>query len=262
MTVVIETGSTDQNNPLALYENVFESGTVTVSSEATDGDGLNAIEDSTFDYWTPSAVPANIAVDCGSAVECDCVGIASHTAGTAGTTVKVQSSDDGATWTTRLTFEPADNTTMMGIFPVVSARYWRVLQEDAIASLGVIKLGKSLVFPGGVLSGHIAINHSQRVDLLNNMSMKGQFLGNRIISLGAETEINFGLVETDFVDTDMADFEAHYNSGRTFFFASSLFAWPDDFGYCWRSDSELRPSYEEGGTLTNLNMGVSVFVEQ
>jgi hypothetical protein len=139
-----------------------------------------------------------------------------------------------------------------------------VLITDEVASFGVIKLGKRLVIPGGVLSGHVGINHANRVDLLNNTSIRGQFLGNRIIRLGAETNINFGLVERSFVDNDMLMFESHYNSGRTFFYAGSPLNYPEDYGYCWRPEggSELRPSYEEGGDLMQLDMDVSVYVEQ
>ena len=264
MSVDIEEGTLFSNMPLVLYESIFETGTVTWSSQDTDGFALNAIEDTTFDFWTPTAVPAWVAVDYGSAVRCDCAGIASHTVGSVGATVEVQSSTDNSVWTTQATVSPTDDATILTVFPSVSARYWRIYVTGDIPSIGVIKLGERLIFPSGVLSGHVGINHANNIELLTNMSMGGQYLGNRVNRVGASTNIDFGLIETDFVENDMAEFEAHYNSGRTFFFASSPLGYPEDYGYCWRSSSndELRPSYDEGGELMALSMGVSVYVEQ
>ena len=186
MSVEIEAGATDTANANVLYQNIFEDGTVTVSSETSDGDGLNAIEDTTFDFWTPASVPAHIHVDYGEDVECDCMGIASHTAGTEGTTILVQHSDNDADWTTIASVSPLTDDTIFVIFPTTEARYWRIRQTDAVCSIGVIKLGKRLVFPSGVISGHIGINHSSRVELLTpNVSQQGQFLGTRIKRIGA-----------------------------------------------------------------------------
>ena len=118
------------------------------------------------------------------------------------------------------------------------------------------------MFPSGVLSGHTSVGHSNRVELMANVSQQGQFLGTRIKRIGARVSINFGQIETDFVDNDMAVFEAHFNSGRTFFYAGSPTDWPDDYGYCWRGGSELRPSYVEGGELSQVDMEADFYVEQ
>jgi hypothetical protein len=262
MSIQVETGASNSDNPKLLFENIFESGTVTFSSQAADGQGLNAIEDSTFDFWTPTALNGVMQVDYGSAVAVDCIGIAAHDAGTNGSTIAVQSSADGTTWSaSRITFEPLTDETLMGIFPEVSARYWRVLISDVVCSLGVVKLGKAISIPNGVISGHIGISHSKRVDLLTNISTGGQYLRTRVKRIGADASINFGLLETDFVENTMATFESHYNSGRTFFYAGAPVSFPNDYGYCWRSGSEMRPGYQEGGTLMDVELDVSVYVE-
>jgi hypothetical protein len=264
MTMVLSSAAQSPTLPTILFNNVFEQGIVTVSSETPDGFGANALEDTTFDFWRPASVPAQITVDAGVPVSCDCLGIAAHDLGMSGSIVRVQSSDDNATWTNRLSFSPLTDQTIIGIFALVTARYWRVRIEGFVASIGVIKLGRRVIIPTGVLSGHTAINHSHNVELLTNTSIKGQFLGNRIERIGASASINFGLIETDFVENQLATFERHYNSGRTFFFASSPFKYPKDIGYCWRGggSGELRPAYEEGGTLMQVNMDVDCYVEQ
>lgn len=262
MTIQIETGAADTNVATMLYQNVFEDGTVTVSSETTDGAGLNSVEDTTFDFWTPAGVPANLDIDYGDDVECDCLGIAAHTAGTDGATIEVQYSDDDVIYTTAATIDPLTDDTIMVIFPAVSARYWRVRVTSAVCSIGVVKLGKRLVMPCGVLTGGVPVNHSEIVELMTNTSVRGQYLGTRIKRVGAEINPNFGLIDADFVDNYMSVFEAHFNSGRTFFYAGSPSEWPNDYGYGWRNGGELRPSTEEGGTMYSVSMGMGLYVEQ
>lgn len=262
MSIQVETGASNSDNPKLLFDNILERGTVTFTTQAADGQGLNALEDSTFDFWTPTALNGIMELDYGSAVSADCIGIAAHTAGTNGSVVFVRSSSDAITWSDPLiTFDPLTDETLMGVFPEVTARYWRVVISDAICSLGVVKLGKAITIPTGVISGHIGISHSKRVDLLTNISAGGQYLRTRVKRIGAEASINFGLLETDFVENTMATFEEHYNSGRTFFYAGAPVTFPNDYGYCWRSGSEMRPGYQEGGTLMNVELDVSVYVE-
>lgn len=264
MTIQIETGATDRKKPLILYQNIFETGTVTVSSETSDGDGANALEDTTFDFWTAGDASASISVDYGSAVECDCFAIAAHTLGTVGATVSVSSSDDGVTYSSALAeVTPTDDETIIAVFFPVTARYWRISITDGPSSIGVLKLGRHLLIDGGVINGHVSIAHAKKIELLNSTSIGGQYLGNRIKRIGANTTIDFGFLDSDFVDTTMREFEDHYNSGRTFFFAANPAFMPDNIGYCWRPEGagELRPSYEEGGELMSVSMEVSAYVE-
>lgn len=263
MTVEIEVGAAHTGKPLLLYDSVFENGTVTVSSETPDGEGANALEDTTFDFWTPADATASITVDCGSAVECDCLGVAAHTLGTEGASIQVRGSSDGSAWVTISSVSPMVDDTIVSIFPAVSYRYWQVQVTGGPASIGVVKLGKRLIIDGGVISGHVSIDHGAKVELLNSTSIGGQFLGNRIKRVGAETSIDFGLLDRDFVDNVMAAFEAHYNSGRTFFFSAHPTFMPENIGYCWRPErgGELSPTYEEGGELMSVSMDVSAYVD-
>lgn len=262
MTMIIETGALNTTGASLLYNNILANGTLTASTVATDGAAANAVDEATWDFWTPTAVPAWLRVDYGSAVECDGAGIAAHTLASVGATVNIQSSTDNAAWTTRATAVPLTNEAIFFCFPPVTARYWRVYVTGAVASIGVAFIGKRLAFPSGVLSGHIAINNAVRVTLLNSTSVSGQLIKNRIVRRGAETTINFGLVETSFADGLFAAFKVWYNEGGTFFYAGSPSRWPNDMGYCWRPEGagEITPSYTEGGTLSELSMEVSAYV--
>ena len=262
MTIVIAANTPSTEKPTLLIENILTEGDLTVSSETSDGAGLNALSDTTFDFWTPSATNARLDVDMGEAVTCDAVGIAAHTLGTDGASFRVRSSNTGFTdLTTRIDHSPLTDDTIIGLFQSVSARYWRFQIYNGPASIGVVKIGKRVIVPTGVLLGHVGANHGERIELLSNDSINGQFLGTRVIRRSAEINIDFGLVSKEFVENDLAMFEYNYNQGRTFFYAGSPANLPNDIGYCKRpsASQELRPNYE-GGDLMQLDFEAQVYV--
>lgn len=261
MTIEIETGADNQVNTSIVYTSVFDDGTVTVSDETSDGPGLNALEDTTNDYWEPGTTSdAYITVDCGDDYECDGYGIAAHTMGTVGATYVIESSPDNSTWTARATGSPLTDETIFGLFPAASERYWRIGVSGGLCLIGVVKLGKRLVFPTAPLIGHVGSSHAKRIEFMRNKSIGGHFIGNRIIRTGGEMTINMGLVDRSFVENDMAVFETWFDEARGFFYAGDPTELPDDVAYCMRSGGEIRPSYSEGGDLMPISMDVDFYV--
>lgn len=262
MTIEIASGTPSLEKPTMLADNLFTQGTFSVTSETSDGSGANALSDGTFDYWTGSAEIYAAIVDMGTDTEADAVGIAAHTCGTDGVVLRVQTSPDNTTWTTRLTITPTDDSTIMGVWPVVSSRYWRVqVFSGGPTSIGVLKLGKRIVIPSGVSLGYVSIDHAQRIDLLSNDSMNGQFLGTRVERRSGDVSLDMGLVPRSFIEGDFAEFEIMYNEGRTFFYCGSPSNLPLDTGYCKRpaNGQEIRPSHV-GGDLMQLQFGAQVYV--
>jgi hypothetical protein len=261
MTIQIATDTPETEKPTLLIGNIFAQGTVTASATIPDGPFGNATSDSTFDFWTPSEATATAEVDMGAPVFCDALGIAAHTLGTVGATVEVQRSADGIAWTTVVAVTPTNDSAIVAIWPEVSARYWRLRVISGPASIGVVKLGSRIIIPSGVALGHVSVNHAERIELLSNDSIDGQFLNTRVIRKSGETTLDFGLVSQSFIDEDMADFERLYNEGRTFFYAGSPANLPLDVGYCKRpmGASEMRPFYE-GGEFMQLDFEAQIYV--
>lgn len=262
MPVVIEGVPSNLDVVNILRDNIFTSGTVTWSSQATGFAALNATEDETWNSWRPTSVPANLVCDMGSGRECNCAGIAAHTLGSSGATVLVQYSSDNSTWTTAISYAPLTDEDIMLFWEQLAARYWRVRITGAIANIGVVFVGNRLVFPATVLSGHKPLHHSKRVELLSNSSMTGQFLGNRRVKASAQTNVNLGLLDRAWVEGNLATFEAHYNDGRTFFYCSDPTNAPKDFGYCRRPQDadEMNITWEEGDILAQVDFEVEAFV--
>jgi hypothetical protein len=126
MTIKIENTPTSQDSlPTILWNNIFASGTLTASSEATDYPKENAVSEATYDAWKPATLPASLSIDKGVATAVDSFAVVAHDLGTKGLTVSLQSSTDSTTWTTRCVVSPSNNTSILGLFPSVSARYWR-----------------------------------------------------------------------------------------------------------------------------------------
>lgn len=263
MTLIIQSGATETNVINVLYSSVFETGVLTGSNETEGYVAANVIDDATWNGWRPSEVPANVRTDCTVDVICDMAGIAAHDMATSGAGFRVQYSADTFTWTTVSdTVYPLTNDDIFVCFPQASARYWRVEIVGAICTVGVIKLGKKLAFPCAPIEGHKPLHHARKVEMLSNKSMGGNFLGNRPVSIGAETSVNIGMVDRDWAENDLAAFEWHYNTGRAFFYCGSPSDTAKDRGYCRREGgmNEMSVTWVEGDLMADVSFELASHV--
>ena len=260
--MIISDDAYDKNKPCVLYDNLMAQGVFISSSTASGYNVLNAVSGTTWDFWKPASA-GNFAcrVDTGSAHEADCAFIDAHNI--VGD-VRVQGSTDDVTWVAVTeTVTVSDGNPIMFIWRGVSYRYWRFEFDCDIApEIGVLMMGKRLVFLQGVDVSHTSIQHSQQFELLGGNSLSGQFTGQKIIKRSASVEVVFPLLDAAWVDTTLVDFEYHYNSGQPFAFATMPAKYPKDMGYCQRPEgaSELRPSYYEGGLYEEFTMALGVYV--
>jgi hypothetical protein len=127
MTIFIQNAPTATDQlPTIIYDNLFSSGTLTASTEAVDYPKENAVSENTTKSWQPTTLPATLTIDKTIPVSADCFALVAHNCGTKGNAVFLESSSDNVTWTTRCLVTPNDDTTLMGLFTSVSARYWRL----------------------------------------------------------------------------------------------------------------------------------------
>lgn len=264
MTIRIENTPTDTDSlPTILFNNLFLSGTLAASSEATGYPKENAVSENTNKSWKPSSLPATLSVDLGSSRAVDSFALVAHNCGTNANTVELQSSPDNSTWTTRCTVTPTDDTTILGLFNSVSARYWRIRISNGTApNIGVAMIGVRFTFPAGVRAPYTPIWLSQTYELLVGETLGGQFLGNRIIRKGAGTAINLVAVERTFAENNLLPFREHYNLGKAFVWAAGPSIFTKDVGYVWRtSNSVMAPTFDENGSWMSVSMEVSAYGE-
>lgn len=253
--------STDKS-PVILWDNLFTQGTLSASSEATDGEKENATDENTFDYWTPSSLPANLTVTLGSATTAAYAGIAAHNLGTNGNTLSVEY-NDGVDWVELASITPSDDTTIMLAFDETSSDQFRFYISGGTApSIGVAFIGDGLRFDSGILPGYTPLYMSDNVELLKSQSLDGQFITNRVNRRGANSSFDLNILERSFVEgATFQNFRKHYNDGKTFFFASNPSELEDDVAYCWRQDGgEIKPTFANDGIFYNTRLSLEAYI--
>jgi hypothetical protein len=263
MSIVIVSGAQGTSGANLLYRNLFLEGTLSAVAESAANPVENALSGETWDYWSQSSAGGELRIDLGSARTCDGFGISSHDAGTKGSRIVLAYSTDEISYPTAASHTPTDDSTIFIAFPPITARYWVISVQLAICNIGVAILGQRLQFPSGVLTGHTSMHNAKKSKLMNTTTVSGQHRNNRITRMGIEGKIDFGLVATSFGDGAFQEFKDHYNAGKIFFYAGSPLNYPKDTALCWRPEAagDISPSYQEGGTLMDLSMEVSAFVD-
>lgn len=261
--IYIESGAANTDVPVILYENLFAEGTLSGVADP-DFPVENAVTGTTWDYWMPdSSSLRGIIVDLGSSEFANCAFIDAHDMATVGASFRVQVSTDGATWVNASNlYTPSDNSPIMVLFSGQSSRYWRIYQIDGPAKVGVVMLGTKLPFEYGV-TDMVSFRHGQRVEVMGGNSIGGQFLGQKIRRKGGGTTLEFPWLTANWVNNDMAMFEAHYNDGKPFGMALRPNHDDEELAYCWRPDnaSELRPTYQQNGQAFSMNIQVDYYVQ-
>ena len=262
MPVVIQSGAADTGRAVVAWNNLATAANVTASTAADGYPAVNVVDPATWSSWLATAVPAWVRMDAGVAVQVDAVGIAGHGAGKSGATLAVQHSPDGTTWTTAATVTPTNDEDLLILFPLVSARYWRVYVTGAVCNIAVVSFSKKLAFPHSPIDSYTPLNHARTYTKEFNDSIKGALLGNRVMATGAETDVDLGFVDRWFVDGPLVGFENHYNQGNTFFYAGWPAGKPLDMGYCRAlGDQEIiAVEYVEADKLANLSFSVRAYV--
>lgn len=264
MTIEISGTPTATNAlPTILFDNLFADGTITASTEATGFGKANAVTETTYDQWSPTALPATISSDLGAAASVDCAAVIAHDCFTKGNTVLFQRSSDGSSWTTVDSVVPTDNSPILFLFDSINYRYYRFRFENGtVPFVGVVMVGARFTMPAGVVAPYTPMWAAKQYELLTSNSLGGHFLGNRIIRKSAETSVEFVNVSESFAESDLRDFMEHYNQGKAFVFASGPSVFSLDVGYCWRTQGgQIRPTFDETGSYMSVSMEVQCYVE-
>lgn len=253
--IQIEPGTPETSKPTVLIENLFADGTLVASSEAANAQAANAVDGKTFDFWTPTVMPATFTVTLGASDAADCLCFAAHNLGSQGATLTLEQWDGGG-WIAVATVAPTDDSTIMVLFPEVSSDQWRLNISGATApSIGQASLGKRIVMPVGIVGDYTPTDWGERLDLLGGKTRSGQFLGQRIRARGAETTVNIGRMDRSWYLSTGRVFQSYYNSGQSFFFAGWPNTLPNDVAMCWRPPR----SRETHGRITEQNWAAFSF---
>jgi len=238
------------------HQSYTRTGTVTASSAAVDFPADAPLNELTYEFWRPTALPATWTLNAGSSVAVNYFGIAAHTLGSSGNTVSIQSSPDNTTWTTIDSITPTDNSPIMFLFVSVTAQYYRIeISGGAIPSIGVIYIGTVLEMLRPCYGGLTPISLSRDSVIRPNRSEGGQWLGRSVIRSGSSMKVQYSILENNWVRTTFKDF-IDDAVVYPFFFAWRPDNYPEDVGYVWVQD-DIKPSNMGRNSLMQVTFDMS-----
>lgn len=167
--------------PKCLYDNRLDDGTPAASTTATGYNVLNLRDWRPYTAWKPTALPATITVDCGSAVAADYWLIYGHDLFTNGNTIALRASTDNFAASDVLidSFVPSSNANFVRHFASASYRYWRFRISGGTApTINIASVGVAFDIPIYLTSGFDPLGREPQGAL--NRSETGNPLGRTV----------------------------------------------------------------------------------
>ena len=255
MTInILNWTESDGRNPIVLFDNLLVDSTPSVAAAE------DALTTSTYDAWNFS-LNQIITFDMGVSKTFNSFAIVGIK-GIDSLTLRFSPDGDNYTSIPPTEVPTPDSDCTLFLFNERSARYFRVIfQGTGTGSVRSLWLGKHLEFPGGVGYNYTPIWMAQEKELLVSKTMKGQFVGNRVLSKGSMTDIPMIAEERTFIEEDLQPFMKHYNDGQPFVWAAGPTVFDKDVGYVWRQqNAEMKPTFDQSGNWMSFTMSVEGYV--
>lgn len=257
--IKIQTGF-NPNIPLSHsrigHQTYTRTGTASASSAQVDFPADAPLNELTYEFWRPNALPAVWTLDAGSSVSGNYFGIGAHTLGTSGNTIFIQGSNDNITFTNIDSLTPTDNSPIMFLFASVSYRYWRIsIAGGSFPSIGVIYVGMVLEMLRPCYAGLTPISLSRDTVIRPNRSEGGQWLGRSVIRSGSSMSCSYNNLDNAWTRTTFKEFIEDAVL-YPFFFAWRPDNYPEDVGYVWVAE-DIKPSNTGVRDLMQVSLNMS-----
>lgn len=167
--------------PKCLYENRLDDATPVASTTATGYSVLNLRDWRAYTWWKPTALPATVTVDCGSAKASDYWAIYGHDLFTQGATIELRGSTDNFVASNVLvdSVTPTSDAPFVRHISSVSYRYWRVrITGTTMPSIAIAAMGVALDIPMYLSAGFDPKGRMPQG--ASNRSQKGHALGRTV----------------------------------------------------------------------------------
>lgn len=238
------------------YQNFVPSATVTPSTEATGFEADSIQNQLTYEFWRPTAMPADVVIDMGANKTVNYVGMAAHTLGSDAVSVAASYSTDGVSYTAiDATASPTDNSAIMLLFTPVSARYIKLAFTGAsVFSLGVVYVGQTLDMYRPFYSGHTPDAMARRTVVKPTKSIGGQWLGRSVSRQGFTNSYAWKNIPINWYRNNVDPFAVSCQK-YPFFIAWNILEEPEDLLYAWTS-KDIMPQLS--GTRDLVEFGFDV----
>lgn len=197
--------------PKIYHDNRLDDGTPAASTTAAGTSVLNLRDFRPYSWWSPTALPATVTVDCASAKAVDYWAIYGHNLGTKGATIELRGSTDNFSASDVLvdSLAPSSDAPFVRLINSTSCRYWRLRITGASApSIAIASFGVALDLPSGLQSGFDPLGRTIKGQY--NRSELGHPLGRTVRYEEWSESISLELVTADWARTYwLAAWNAH-----------------------------------------------------
>jgi hypothetical protein len=261
--MIYNTNQFVKDSPLIVWDNVILGGYLSASSSADGFPVTGLLNSVTTDPWKPSAMPATLSVDLGSASYCNALCFAAHDMGTRGVTITLERLV-GVDWIGCMSITPDSDEPIIMSFPAREATEWRVVfSGDNTFRLSVMTLGRALMVPGRIIPPHVPLHRASTIKLVGaTESGTGEFLQADFERAGGSASFQFSAQYPEFALSDEFEgFRQHFNRGRAFFMACFPTHEPRDMGMLWRAPggSDILAPYRDA-VFMDLAMECGIYV--
>lgn len=244
------------------YENFFETGTITASTESTDNPAANLSDWLATDYWIAAGDGTQyVDLDCGTSRTADYFAFYNQNLYLNSGTVKLQYWNGSAFVDVTSAIAPTTNAPYLTIFNAVSAQKWRVVaqQTGSAPYFAVIAIGSSLALPFGVYLGYSEPIFARSPTLINSVSDSGSFLGRSVLARGCKTSLTLQYATDAFARASWLPFQKHMET-KPFFYCWNYNQYPTECAYCW-ADGDITPPTHTHYGFMGTTIRVAALIE-
>lgn len=256
--VLSATEENDPRNPRIGYHNLITANNIAADEETDDEPAVNIANPSTYLKWRGTTTgDQSITVTLGTAADVNYFAIAKHNLGSTGATVKLQSSDDGSSWTDASdAVEPSTDYALICEFETVFAKYFRLYIEpgDEPPSIAVMYLGEILPLQRTIYVGHSPITLSRSTTVSTGRAEAGQFLGRHLRREFIETSVDLQNLTPTWYRQKFDPFVEHART-KPFFFAWYPTKYPSEVGYAWLK-GDIRPTNQRANGMMQVSFSM------
>lgn len=250
-------GILDGDNPIIGYRNIVTAGNLVASSADPNYPVTNLANPQTNSRWKPaSALVSAVEVTTGSADPVDYLAIARHNLGSLGRTLQV-SINTGSGYVTAIgpILLGNDDPVLFRLIPQpMTSIALSIGAGDVSAFVGVMHVGRLLVLPRRIYVGHTPIIYGRDVDVENDRSEEGDFLG-RIVT-GEARSSGFAIANMmpawyrEFLDPFVISCKT-----RPFFFGWRPVSYPHEMGFTWTTNNP-RPKNTKNNGMMGIDFSI------
>ena len=210
------------SKPLILYHNRLDDAAPTASTTAAGYDVDNLADWRPYTWWQPTAMPATVTVNCGSAKPADYALVWGHDLYSKSATLEIRGSTDNFSSSDVLvdTITPTSDDPFLLQFASASYQYWRfkITGAGGNPSLAIAAIGVAMEMECGVELGFDPL--MRRITGQSNISESGNPLGKSIAFEEWGATLRFPQVAWTWMRTDFIPaWKAHLRS------TPFVFAW-------------------------------------